>query len=160
MPHLILPPPNLSKKKEAIQAGKWITIWWMCVLSRVRLFASPGTVAYQAPLCVGLSRQESCSELPFPSPGDLPNPGMEPITSCVSCMGRWVLYHCATREAHLIESLPSVELPDIYSTPYLILIHWCALSYENTPNLHYKKASGWSFQHLFKLWMSLNSRQY
>ena len=46
-------------------------------LSRVRLFATPWTVAYQAPLSMGFSRQECWSELPFPSPGDLPNPGIE-----------------------------------------------------------------------------------
>ena len=38
----------------------------------------PWTVAHQAPLSVGLSRQEYWSGLPFPSPGDLPNPGIEP----------------------------------------------------------------------------------
>ena len=47
-------------------------------LSRVRLFATPWTVAYQAPLSTGFSRQEYWSGLPFPSPGDLPNPGIEP----------------------------------------------------------------------------------
>ena len=47
-------------------------------LSRVRLFATPWTVAYQAPLSMGFSRQWSWSGLPFPSPGDLPNPGIEP----------------------------------------------------------------------------------
>ena len=47
-------------------------------LSRVRLFATPWTVAYQAPLSVGFSRQEYWSGLPFPSPGALPNPGIEP----------------------------------------------------------------------------------
>ena len=46
-------------------------------LSCVRLFATPWTVAYQAPLSMGLSRQECWSGLPFPSPGDLPNPGIE-----------------------------------------------------------------------------------
>ena len=40
--------------------------------------ATPWTVAYQAPLSVGFSRQECWSGLPFPSPGDLPNPGIEP----------------------------------------------------------------------------------
>ena len=44
-------------------------------LSRVRLFV---TVAYQAPLSMGLSRQEYWSGLPFPSPGHLPNPGIKP----------------------------------------------------------------------------------
>ena len=47
-------------------------------LSHVRLFATPWTVALQAPLSVGFSRQEYWSGLPFPSPGDLPNPGIEP----------------------------------------------------------------------------------
>ena len=47
-------------------------------LSRVRLFVTPWTVAYQAPPSMGFSRQECCSGLPFPSPGDLPDPGIEP----------------------------------------------------------------------------------
>ena len=46
-------------------------------LSRVWLFATPWTVAYQAP-SMGFSRQEYWSGLPFPSPGDLPDPGIEP----------------------------------------------------------------------------------
>ena len=49
----------------------------MKLLSRVRLFATPWTVAYQAPPSVGFSRQEYWSGLPFPSPGDLPDPGIE-----------------------------------------------------------------------------------
>ena len=40
--------------------------------------ATPWTVAHQAPLSVGFSRQEYWSGLPFPSPGDLPNPGIKP----------------------------------------------------------------------------------
>ena len=46
--------------------------------SRVRLFVTPWTVAYQGHLSMGFSRQEYWSGLPFPSPGDLPNPGMDP----------------------------------------------------------------------------------
>ena len=38
---------------------------------------TPWTVAYQTPLSMGFSRQEYCSGLPFPYPGDLPNPGIE-----------------------------------------------------------------------------------
>ena len=48
------------------------------LLSRVRLFATPWTVAYQAPPSMGFSRQECWSGLPFPSPGDLSDPGIEP----------------------------------------------------------------------------------
>ena len=47
-------------------------------LSRVRLFVTLWTVAYQAPPSMGFSRQEYWSGLPFPSPGDLPNPGIKP----------------------------------------------------------------------------------
>ena len=50
----------------------------MKLLSRVRLFTTPWTVAYQAPPAMGFSRQEFWSGLPFPSPGDLPDPGIEP----------------------------------------------------------------------------------
>ena len=50
----------------------------MKLLSHVRLFATPWTVAYQAPPSMGFSRQEYWSGLPFPSPGDLPDPGIEP----------------------------------------------------------------------------------
>ena len=47
-------------------------------LSRVRLFATPWTVAYQAPPSMGFSRHVYWSGLPFPSPGDLPNLGIKP----------------------------------------------------------------------------------
>ena len=47
-------------------------------LSRVRLFAAPWTVAYLASPSMGFSRQEYWSGLPFPSPGHLPDPGIEP----------------------------------------------------------------------------------
>ena len=48
------------------------------LLSRVRLFSTPWTIAYQAPLSIGFSRQEYWSESPFPFPGELPDPGIEP----------------------------------------------------------------------------------
>ena len=55
---------------------------WVKSLSRVRLFATPWTVAYQAPLSMGFSTQWSWSGLPFPSPGDLPNPALELRSPC------------------------------------------------------------------------------
>ena len=48
------------------------------LLSRIQLFATPWTVACQDPQSVGFPRQEYWSGLPFPSPGDLPDPGIEP----------------------------------------------------------------------------------
>ena len=49
-------------------------------LGCVWFFATPWTVAYQAPTSMGFPRQEYWSGLPFPSPGDLPHPGMEPVS--------------------------------------------------------------------------------
>ena len=48
------------------------------LLSRVRLFVTPWTIAYQSPQSMEFSRQEYWSGLPFSSPGDLPDPGIEP----------------------------------------------------------------------------------
>ena len=48
-----------------------------CVISRVQLSVTPWTVACQAPLSMGFSRQEYWTKLPFPPPGDLLNPGIE-----------------------------------------------------------------------------------
>ena len=50
------------------------------VLSSVRLFATPQTIARQAPLNMGFSRQEYWSGLPCPPPGDRPYPGIEPAS--------------------------------------------------------------------------------
>ena len=47
------------------------------MLSRIRLFATPWTIAHQAPLSVEISKQEYWSGLPLPTPGDLPNPVIE-----------------------------------------------------------------------------------
>ena len=60
------------------------------LLTWVQLFATPWTVARQALLSMGFPRQEHWSGLPFPSPGDLLDPGIEPVSSST---GRQVLYH-------------------------------------------------------------------
>ena len=70
------------------------------LLSRVRLFATPWTAAYQAPPSMGFSRQEYWSGLPFPSPGDLPNPGIEPGSPAL--------------EADTLTSEPPGKLPSTY----------------------------------------------
>ena len=59
----------------------WLTrVLHGCVLSHVWLFATAWTGAHQAPLSMGFSRQEYWSGLPYPSPGDLPNPGIESMS--------------------------------------------------------------------------------
>ena len=56
----------------------------MCVLSHVWLFASPWTIASQAPLSMRFPRQEHWSGLPLLSPGGLPNPGIEPTSPALA----------------------------------------------------------------------------
>ena len=70
-------------------------------LSRVRLFSTPWTVAYQAPPSMGFSRQESWNGLPFPSPGHLLNPEVKPmlLPHLLHCMQ--ILYNWATGKAHI-----------------------------------------------------------
>ena len=72
----------------------------MCaqLLNCVLLFVTPRTVAFQT-LSVGFSRQEYWGGLPFPLPGDLPNPGIERASLYIFCIDRRVLYHCTTWEA-------------------------------------------------------------
>ena len=53
----------------------FVAVQW---LSHVQLFATLWTIAHQAPLSMGFPRQEYWSGLPFPSPGDLPHPGIKP----------------------------------------------------------------------------------
>ena len=71
----------------------------VCVLSHAWLFASPWTVAWQAPLSMGCPRQEYWSGLPRPSPGDLPDPGIEPTSPALA---GGFFYHWAIREARVI----------------------------------------------------------
>ena len=73
----------------------------MCAwaLSLVQLFVTPWTVAHQAPVFLGSFSQEYWTGLPFPSPGDLPDQGLNYI-SCVSCIGKQFLYqlsHCGSQ---------------------------------------------------------------
>ena len=85
-------------------------------LSRVWLFATPWTVARQAPLSVGFSTQEDCSRLPCPPPGDLPDSGIKPTQvshipgrscffffNCLSYLGRngYLLFHISGKQDQL-----------------------------------------------------------
>ena len=63
-----------------------------CMLSRVRLRAIAWTVDRQAPLSMGSSRQEYWSGLPFPPPGDLADPGIQPAFLESSCIGRQTFF--------------------------------------------------------------------
>ena len=68
-------------------------VFSLCVLSRfscIQLFATLWAVAHQAPLSVGFPKKEYWSGLPFPSPGDLPHPGIEPMSPETPALAGWV----------------------------------------------------------------------
>ena len=69
---------DLATEQKIMTKGYALGYQSYCLLSRVRLFVIAWTVVYQASLSRRFSRQEYWSELPFPSPGDLPDPGVEP----------------------------------------------------------------------------------
>ena len=76
---------RLTRKKDLDSSSQWHhdLFTYACMLSRfsrVQLFGTPRTVVHQAPLSMGFSRQEYWSGLPFPTPGDLPDPGIEPAS--------------------------------------------------------------------------------
>ena len=85
------------------------------VLSRICLFATPGTVIYQAPLSVEFFRQECWGGLPFPSPGDLLTQGSNPHLLC--------LLHWQADSLSLVPpGKPSTCLSVIYSPFYSLMI--------------------------------------
>ena len=76
----------------------WVSL--KAVLSHVRLFAAPRTVALQAPLSVGIPRQEYRSRVLFPTRGDVPDPGIEPLSLASPELGGGFFTTTATSEAH------------------------------------------------------------
>ena len=93
---------DCQKKMTNINSMKILNFWSLCVcvcvLSCVHLFATPWTIARQALLSVGFPRQEYWSGLPFPSPGDLPNAGTEPLFPVSPAVAGRLLVHtnCST----------------------------------------------------------------
>ena len=79
------PPIAKRKKKKKISSFVKTTMKFTCCLfSHVWLFVTPQTVACQTPLSTGFPRQEYWSGLPFPSLGDLPNPGIKPTSPALA----------------------------------------------------------------------------
>ena len=75
------------KIKTTTTESYFLPVIMMCVCPKSCLtLLTPWTVARQAPLSMGFSRQEYWSGLPHPPPGDLPNPGIEP---CLFCLLHW-----------------------------------------------------------------------
>ena len=85
----------------------------VCMLSHSvtsNSFATPWTSVHQAPLSMGFSRQESWRGLPFPSPGDLPDPGVEPASLAPP------VFHCATWEAPSFYTGDASKIPVVTTT--------------------------------------------
>ena len=112
-------------------------------LSHIRLFATPWTVAYQAPPSMGFSRQECWSGLPFPSPGDLStqelNPGLLHCRQTLYCLS----HHCevmmsqSLSRVHLFVALWTVIHQAPLSMGFSGQEHWSGLpfpSLEDLPN--------------------------
>ena len=66
------------KQPRCPSTDEWIKKLWYNIVHSCPTLCDPWTVAHQAPPSMGFSRQEYWSGLPFPSPGDLPDPGIEP----------------------------------------------------------------------------------
>ena len=87
------------------------------VTQRVHLFVTPWTAARQPPLSMGFSKQEFWSGLPFPIPGDLPNPGIKPVSLSSPALAGGLFTTSAAREAwnmqfSSVQSLRQVRLCD------------------------------------------------
>ena len=96
----------------------------VCVLSCALLFVSSWIVAHKASLSMEFSKQEHWIGLQFPALGDLPNPGIK-TASLVSCIGRWILYHCTICEAcEGILSLQILFWPDGRGFLNYLLVNW------------------------------------
>ena len=106
------------------QPGGWpaAMLWTAscCVpaLSHVRLSVTPGTVAHQAPLSMGFSQARILGWVAFPSLGDLPNPGIEPVSSALAdellfflLIGGLLLYSIVLVSAHLSMNQPGRWIP-------------------------------------------------
>ena len=108
-------------------------------LSRVRLFASPWTVAYQASPSMGFSRQEFCSGLPFPSPGDLPVPGIEPGSPALEADALTSeppgkpIFVCT----YVFSSVQSLSRVRLFVTPWTV-------AHQAPPSMEFSRQEYWS----------------
>ena len=93
-------------------------------LSRVWLSATPWTVAHQAFLSLGFSRQEYWSELPFPPPEDLPNQGIEPESPALA--GGFFTTAPPNTHIYILPLIPIIFLKQIafFFTKYFIMNMW------------------------------------
>ena len=131
---------------------QWFTLVneTICVLSHlggIQLFATLWSAACQAPLSAGLSRQEYWSGLPFPPPGDLPDPGIKPGSPALQAdslpLSHWgILPKGPAQFQYRILALPSPALSWGWSSwwVYLLSCHTVYLQVEYTLIFHFVMA--------------------
>ena len=111
-----------------------VCVWVLSHFSSVQLFTTLWTVAHQAPLSMGFSRQEYWSGLPCPPPGNLPNPGIEtaspespalqadslplshwgsPYVCVCVCVCVYIYIHTCTVKIKLLRSTPFFFFPSL-----------------------------------------------
>ena len=98
---LFIPPQNLLLSHSSIRhlffplcLDSWSCVCVLSHFSHVGFLGTLWTIAHQAPLSMGfLPGEPNSSGLPWPPPGDLPDPGIKTNVSYISCIGSWVLYH-------------------------------------------------------------------
>ena len=116
-PELLTTKLQCPRKQSDVIYIVCVWIWYICVCEYVNIYVyacvhakslqscptlvTLWTVALQAPLSMGFCRQEYYSGLPSPPPGDLPDPGIEPMSHYVSCIAVGFFITSATWEAHI-----------------------------------------------------------
>ena len=95
-------------------AGCWISAPTALVFSCVRLLATLWTVAHQALLSIGFSRQEYWSGLPYPPPGDLPNPGIESASPMSPVSQADSLSAEPLRKPHRLQSQEQIQVSTLW----------------------------------------------
>ena len=113
----------------------------MCVHAKslqLCLSATPWTIACWAPLSMGFSRQEFWSGLPFPSPGDLPDPGIEPMSPMSPAWASGFFTTSATWEAPHTVYTSQLSIKDSDTQPFPLDVSWPKSSLQKilrkTPN--------------------------
>ena len=89
-----------------------------CHFSRNQIFETPWTAAHQAPPSMGFSKQDYCSGLPFPFPGDPPNPGIEPTSLASPTLAGGFLPISVTWEGQHTSSVQSLSRVQLFATPW------------------------------------------